>query len=74
VIRNVCLAMGAYAAAGGVLTLLGWALHVPRLMAWDGQDITMKANTALCAAAGGIALLVVALAPERDAWFDRSRR
>lgn len=59
-IRSLCAATGLFAAAGGSITLLGWALGLVRLTAWDGQGITMKANAALCAALGGAALLVIA--------------
>ena len=54
-----------YAAAGGVATLLGWILHVPRLAAWNGHAISMKANAAVCAVAAGCALVGLALGGPR---------
>lgn len=59
--RVVCIAAGLYASVGGTLTLFGWILGVPRLASWDGDGITMKVNTALCAVATGIALLLSTL-------------
>ncbi|HET6285085.1 MAG TPA: ATP-binding protein [Polyangia bacterium] len=66
-IRTLCAVTGLYAAAGGVVALLGWALGVPRLTDWGGQGITMKANTALCAALNGGALLLMALGGKQKA-------
>jgi signal transduction histidine kinase/ActR/RegA family two-component response regulator len=54
-----------YAGIGGTLTLLGWFLDVPRLTAWNGHGINMKANTAVCALASGVALVALALGGPR---------
>lgn len=49
---------GAYAVAGGFLTLAGWALEIPRLTDWAGRGISMFPNAAMCAIAGGCVLLL----------------
>jgi signal transduction histidine kinase/CheY-like chemotaxis protein len=56
---------GAYAALGGAVALAGWVLDLPRLAAWDGSGITMKANAALCALLAGSALVALAVVPGR---------
>ena len=63
--RLVAGGAGVYAAVGGAVTLLGWILNVPRLAAWNGHGINMKANTAVCALAGGGALVALALGGPR---------
>src|SRR5687768_16692510 len=45
-----------YALIGGVISLLGRVLDVPRFKDWTGAGVTMKANTAICTACGGLAL------------------
>ncbi|HEY8924684.1 MAG TPA: hypothetical protein VIU64_09905, partial [Polyangia bacterium] len=50
---------------GGALTLAGWFLDVPRLAAWNGHGINMKANAAVCALAGGAALVTLVLGGPR---------
>ena len=52
--------MPLYPLVGGVLGVLGWALGVPRLLAWHDSGIAMKFNTAICAAVAGAALLALA--------------
>src|SRR5687768_2806409 len=49
---------GSYALIGGMISLLGWVLEVPRFKDWTGAGVTMKANAAICAASGGLALLL----------------
>jgi PAS domain S-box-containing protein len=51
------LLAGAYAIAGGAVTLLGWWLELRRLTDWNGDGISMFPNTAACAMLGGVALL-----------------
>jgi hypothetical protein len=48
----------ACAAAGGAITLAGWALDMPRLTDWKNDGISMFPNAAVCAVLSGIALLV----------------
>ena len=56
--RALRIALSLYPLVGGVLGMLGWALNVPHLRAWHTSGITMKFNTALCAALVGAALLL----------------
>ncbi len=49
---------GCYALIGGAVTILGWALDIPRLADWDGDGITMQPNAALSAFLAGIGLLL----------------
>ena len=56
--RAVAMVTGAYAMMGGIVTLVGWALGIPRLTSWDGSGIVMKANTAVAVIAAGLALLL----------------
>lgn len=42
-----------------MLTIAGWVFHVPRLADWLGNGITMKVNTAICAAASGVAVALI---------------
>jgi hypothetical protein len=53
----------AYPILGGAITILGWAVHAPRLSDWGGNGINMKANAALCAMASGLALALMAFRP-----------
>src|SRR5262245_33938960 len=65
--RSVAVGAALYAIVAGTLTLLGWALPLPRLTDWTGTGIHMKANPALGAVVAGAALLVLALAPRQRA-------
>lgn len=49
---------GCYALIGGAVTILGWALDIPRLADWNGGRITMQPNAALAALLAGVALLL----------------
>lgn len=51
---------------GGVVSLLGWVLSVPRLTDWAGYGITIKTNAALCAIAAGGAILLLNGRPRRS--------
>ena len=68
--RGLVLSAGAYAIAGGMLSLLGWGLEIPRLKDWMNDGITMKANTAACALVAGLALVLSQLTP-RGKWRIR---
>ncbi len=61
--RWACAGLGAYALAGGSITLLGWAAGIPRLTDWSGNGISMKANAAAASAAAGAAVLLLAVRP-----------
>lgn len=49
---------------GGALTLAGWLLGLPRLIAWDGT-IAMKFNTGVLAALSGMNLVLLSLGTQR---------
>jgi PAS domain S-box-containing protein len=55
----VTTSAGVFAIIGGVLTLIGWAVPIPRLTDWSGMGISMFPNGALCSIAAGIALLLL---------------
>jgi len=55
--------LGSYALLGGLVSLLGWILDVPRLADWQGKGISIKANPAIATMLCGAALLLVALHP-----------
>ena len=63
----MAVAAALYAIGAGTLTLLGWALRIPRLTDWTNAGINMKANPSLGAVVAGAALLVLALAPRQTA-------
>jgi PAS domain S-box-containing protein len=50
---------GLFAILGGVLTLIGWAVPIPRLTDWSGVGISMFPNAAVCSITGGIALMLL---------------
>jgi signal transduction histidine kinase/CheY-like chemotaxis protein len=62
----VATTAGLYALGGGAVSLLGWALDIPRLMDWEGSGITMKPNAAICAMVAGVALGLAAQARAGD--------
>ncbi|MEO8213113.1 MAG: ATP-binding protein [Myxococcales bacterium] len=62
---RLVLALAVYPILGGALTLLGWALDIPRLIDWGGLGISMKPNAAICALALGLALALNARGPSR---------
>src|SRR5439155_909590 len=55
------LSSAVYVVCGGVISLLGWILHIPRLTDWYGDGIVIKANAAICVTAAGVGLLVLVL-------------
>ena len=63
--------MPLYPLLGGVVGVLGWALGMPALITWNASGITIKFNTAVCAALAGAALLALRLSrrpnPSRSA-------
>ena len=56
----VAASLGAFAFAGAVLTLVGWFGNFPQLTDWDGNGISMFANTAIAAVCSGLALMLLA--------------
>ena len=61
---RVVACAGLYAASAGGVSLLGWALDVPRLADWDLDGLAIQPNTTVAAMAAGVALLLL----------DRGRR
>ena len=59
---------GAYAMSGGLISLLGWVLDVPRLADWDLSGINIKANAAIGLTLAGVGLLLYAISP-RFKWL-----
>lgn len=59
----VVAASGVFVGVGGLLTLLGWALNIPRLTDWNNDGISMFANPAICAVFTGLALLLTLRRP-----------
>ena len=56
---QVSASFGAYAMAGGLLSLLGWVLDVQRFTDWDGNGISIQPNAALCATVAGASLILL---------------
>jgi PAS domain S-box-containing protein len=54
------LAVGGYAAIGGLIGLVGWAFNIPILADWDTNTIAIQPNTALCSMAAGCAIILLA--------------
>lgn len=51
--------LAAYAVVGGTVSLLGWALDLPRLTDWDGKGISILPNAAVAAIAAGVTVLLI---------------
>lgn len=49
---------GLYAIVGGSLTLLGWAIPIPRFTDWAGRGISMFPNAAACGILCGVGLIL----------------
>jgi PAS domain S-box-containing protein len=56
--RRVAAVAGAWAVGGGIVTLIGWAAQIQRLTDWKNDGISMFPNSAVCAVASGLALLL----------------
>jgi len=56
--QRLAVAAGICAVAGGGLTLIGWGFNLPRLTDLRNDGISMFPNTAVCAVASGLGLLV----------------
>ncbi len=55
----IVVAVSSYAILGGIITLIGWAVPVPRFTDWAGRGISMFPNAAVCAMACGGSLLLL---------------
>jgi PAS domain S-box-containing protein len=58
--RRIALLAGLYACLGGIASLAGWVLDVPRLADWDNDGICILPNATLCASFSGLGLLALA--------------
>ena len=58
--RAAAIALALYALAGGVLSLLGWVLDVPRLTDWQGNGVSIQPNTTIAVTLAGVAVLLLA--------------
>lgn len=65
-LRLIATAAGLFGVLGGIVTLLGWALDLPRLTDWLQTGICMFPNAAICGALIGVSLIVLA-------WSGRSK-
>ena len=63
--KRVAVALGGYAVAGGLVTLLGWGFEILRLTDWFGNGISMLPNAGVGALVGGAALICLALGYRR---------
>ncbi|HEX4414328.1 MAG TPA: ATP-binding protein [Lacipirellulaceae bacterium] len=57
--QAVSFTLAGYAVIGGSITLIGWALEIPRLTDWNNDNVSMFANTAMGVVIGGIALILL---------------
>ena len=69
--RRSAFVLATYALAAGLVTLIGWFAHIPRLTDWVDNGIAMFANTALAASCAGAAII---LASTSSAWAKRVAR
>jgi hypothetical protein len=65
--RTAIAILATYVLAGGVVSLAGWFLDVPRLTDWDNNGISIQPNAALAVACAGAALLLVRYGYHRSA-------
>ena len=57
-LRIVAAALAAFVLVGGVLSLLGWLLDVPRLTDWQNSDVSIQGNSAAMLAICGLSALL----------------
>ncbi len=69
VLATVIWVAGLFAVIGGMVTLVGWTIPLPRLTDWAGYGISMLPNAAICGMSCGMALLLSQGSKE-----DRARR
>lgn len=65
-LRAIATSAGLFGVLGGIVTLLGWALNVPRMTDWLHTGISMFPNAAICGVLIGVTLIILA-------WSGRSR-
>src|ERR1051326_867435 len=64
--RGLAAVAGIYVLFVGALTLIGYAIGARRLTDWYDDGISMFPNAAVCAAASGVALLLLVTAGNRN--------
>lgn len=60
-LKVACAALGAYALAGGTVSLLGWRFDIPRLTDWIDSGISIQPNASIAVAASGAALILLTI-------------
>ncbi len=65
-LRAIATSAGLFGVLGGIVTLLGWALNIPRMTDWLHSGISMFPNAAIGGMLIGVALIILA-------WSGRSR-
>jgi len=65
----VALAFSLYGLFGGLLSLLGWVLDMPRLADWEGDGISIQPNAAAATIGSSVALLLAVSGRKMPAAF-----
>lgn len=61
VVRTASILLASYTLIGGLMTIGGWIWNIQWLTDWNDDGISMFINTAVCAAACGLAVLLLHL-------------
>jgi signal transduction histidine kinase/CheY-like chemotaxis protein len=64
---RVVVALAVYGVVGGILSMAGWALDLPRLANWAGDGISVQPNAALAATGIGLGVLLLAIGRSKAA-------
>src|SRR5688572_13013582 len=56
---------GAYLLVGGLISLMGWVLDLPRLTDWENDGISTQPNAALATLCAGGSLLLIRVGRRR---------
>lgn len=67
--QRIVLGAGLYALLGGVVSLGGYVLDLPRLADWDNDGIAIQPNAAFCVIVSSLALLSLVAGRHRIATF-----
>jgi hypothetical protein len=65
--RRWTTALACYVLAGGILSLAGWVLDVPRVTDWFGNGISIQPNTCLTVVLASLSLLCLTAERRRAA-------
>src|SRR3982750_1764482 len=66
-VRSLSRVLGLYGFLGGVISLLGWVLDVPRLTDWSNTGVSIQPNTCLAITLTGSAVLLLSFEYRRAA-------